>query len=117
DICIAILNKKLSTLNINWKNRFSVSVVLTSNGYPGKFESGFEICGLENINNNNTIVFHSGTKFKLGKFFTCSGRVLSVTSTADNIKSAINNVYFDINNLYFENMYYRRDIARMELEH
>jgi len=111
DVCIAILNKELGSLKISWKKGFSVCVVLASNGYPGKFETGFEIKGLENVSGKDTIVFHAGTKFECGKFFTCGGRVLSITSKADNIKAAIDKVYSNVKRVYFENMHYRKDIA------
>ncbi|MDR1511210.1 MAG: phosphoribosylamine--glycine ligase [Endomicrobium sp.] len=111
DICVAILNKNLETLKIDWKKEFSVSVVLSSDGYPGEFETGFEISGLESITDKDTAVFHSGTKFESGKFFTCGGRVLSITSRADNVKAAIDKVYSNVKSVYFKNMHYRKDIA------
>jgi len=111
DVCVAILNKELGTLKIDWRKKFSVSVVLASSGYPEEFETGFEISGLENINDKDTMVFHAGTKFESGKFFTCGGRVLSITSMADNVKSAIDKVYSNVRSVYFKNMHYRRDIA------
>lgn len=111
DICGAILNKELGSLKIDWKKEFSVSVVLASRGYPGKFEVGFEISGLENINDKDTLIFHAGTKFESGKFFTCGGRILSITSRANNLKTAIDKVYSNVRSVYFKNMHYRKDIA------
>jgi phosphoribosylamine--glycine ligase len=115
DICNAILNKKLLNIKINWKKEFSVCVVLASGGYPGSFEKGVEIDGIENINDKNTIVFHAGTKLKNGRFVTSGGRVLGITSTADNAKSAIDKVYSNVKLISFKNMYYRKDIARRAL--
>jgi len=111
DVCIAVLNKELQSLKINWKKEFSVCVVLASNGYPEKFETGFEISGLENIDGKDTIVFHAGTKFEHGKFFTSGGRVLGITSKANSIKVAIDRVYSNVRRVYFKNVYYRKDIA------
>ncbi|MDR3071681.1 MAG: phosphoribosylamine--glycine ligase [Endomicrobium sp.] len=111
DICTAILNKKLFNMKINWKNDFSVCVVLTSGGYPGNFKKGLEIKGLEKICDKNTILFHSGTKFRDGKFITAGGRVLGITSTADSMQSAIAKVYANVGLVRFENMHYRTDIA------
>jgi len=111
DVCIAVLNKELQSLKINWKKEFSVCVVLASNGYPEKFETGFEISGLENIDGKDTIVFHAGTKFEHGKFFTSGGRVLGITSKANSIKAAIDRVYSNVRRVYFKNVYYRKDIA------
>ncbi|BAG14234.1 phosphoribosylamine--glycine ligase [Candidatus Endomicrobiellum trichonymphae] len=111
DICNAILNKELLNIKINWKKEFSVCVVLASGGYPGSFEKGFEIEGLENINDKNTIVFHAGTELKSGRLVTSGGRVLGITSTADDVKSTIDKVYSNVKLVSFKNMHYRKDIA------
>lgn len=111
DVCSAILNRKLSSVRINWKREFSVCVVLASGGYPGNFKKGFEIKGIENINDENTVVFHAGTKLENGKFITSGGRVLGITSTAADVKSAINKVYSSVKLVSFKEMYYRKDIA------
>ncbi|MCA6071203.1 MAG: phosphoribosylamine--glycine ligase [Endomicrobium sp.] len=111
DICMAILNQKLSNITVSWKKEFSVCVVLASGGYPGSFKKGFEIKGIENINDKSTMVFHAGTKFENGKFVTSGGRVLGITSVANNIKDAIDKVYVNVKLICFEDMYYRRDIA------
>lgn len=111
DICIAILNEKLSNIEIKWKDEAAVCVVLASGGYPGKFNKGFEINGLDKVQDKDTIVFHAGTKIKDGKLITSGGRVLGITSTADNIKNAIDKVYSEIKHISFQNMYYRKDIG------
>jgi phosphoribosylamine--glycine ligase len=111
DICSAILNKELSNIKISWKKEFSVCVVLASGGYPGIFEKGFEIDGIENINDKNTVVFHAGTELKNGRLVTSGGRVLGITSVADDVKSAIDRVYLSVKLVSFENMHYRKDIA------
>jgi phosphoribosylamine--glycine ligase len=111
DICSAILNKELLNIKIHWKNFFSVCVLLASGGYPGSFEIGFEIDGIENINDKNTAVFHAGTELKNGRLVTSGGRVLGITSTADDMKSAIDKVYSNVKLVSFKNMHYRKDIA------
>ncbi|OEG69989.1 phosphoribosylamine--glycine ligase [Candidatus Endomicrobiellum trichonymphae] len=111
DICSAILNKELLNIKINWEKEFSVCVVLVSGGYPGSFEKGFEIDGIENINDKNTVVFHAGTELKNGRLVTSGGRVLGITSTADDVKSAIDKVYSNVKLVFFKNMHYRKDIA------
>ncbi|AKL98018.1 phosphoribosylamine--glycine ligase [Endomicrobium proavitum] len=111
DICEALLNKKLSDIKIEWKKEFAVCVVLASGGYPGSFQKGFEIKGLESITDKDTIIFHAGTKVENGKAVTSGGRVLGVTSTAADIKSAIDKVYSQVKLISFENMHYRKDIA------
>jgi phosphoribosylamine--glycine ligase len=111
DICTAILNKELLNIKINWKKEFSVCVVLASGGYPGSFEKGFEIDGIENINDKNTMVFHAGTELKNGRLITSGGRVLGINSTADDVKSAVDKVYSNVKLISFKNMHYRKDIA------
>ncbi|MCL2390078.1 MAG: phosphoribosylamine--glycine ligase [Endomicrobia bacterium] len=112
DISLALIDKKLSNIEIKWKKESAVCVVLASGGYPGKFESGLEIQGLENIKEKNTIVFHAGTKSENGKIVTAGGRVLGVTSIAGDIKSAIDKVYSQVKLISFKNMHYRKDIAQ-----
>ncbi|MDR0978073.1 MAG: phosphoribosylamine--glycine ligase [Endomicrobium sp.] len=111
DICEAILNKNLVNLKINWKKQFSVCVVLASGGYPGKFNKGFEIKGLENINDKDAVVFHAGTKLENKKFITSGGRVLGVVSSASDLKSAVDKVYADVRVIKFDGVHYRKDIA------
>jgi phosphoribosylamine--glycine ligase len=116
DICVAILSKNLSSINVEWKKKFSVCVVISSGGYPGKFKKNFEIEGIRRISDKNTVVFHAGTKLKSGKYFTSGGRVLGVTSVADNIKDAVCKVYESVSLVCFKNMHYRKDIAWRALD-
>lgn len=118
DICLSILDKKLSEMktNVKWKNETAVCVVLSSGGYPGKFESGFEISGIENITDKDTIVFHAGTKLENGKFVNSGGRVLGITSTVSDIKNAVDKVYSQVKKISFKNMHYRKDIAWRALD-
>jgi phosphoribosylamine--glycine ligase len=111
DVCIAILNQKLLSLQIKWKSKFSVCVVLASSGYPESFKTGFEIVGLENISDSDTIIFYAGIKSVNGKLVTSGGRVLGITSISETIEKAINKVYASVNLVYFDNMHFRKDIA------
>lgn len=111
DICIAILNQKLLSLQIKWKNKFAVCVVLASGGYPESFKTGFEIAGLENISDSDTIIFYAGVKSVNGKLVTFGGRVLGITSISDTIKNAINKVYASVNLIHFDSIHFRKDIA------
>ncbi|MDR3112139.1 MAG: phosphoribosylamine--glycine ligase [Elusimicrobiota bacterium] len=116
DICTAILNKKLFSTEIIWKNEFAVCVVLASSGYPAVFEKGFEIKGLNNIDTASSFVFHAGTSLKNGKFYTNGGRVLNVVCVGKSLKCTIDNAYNQVKKLHFEGMHYRRDIARKALK-
>ncbi|MCX5700667.1 MAG: phosphoribosylamine--glycine ligase [Candidatus Omnitrophica bacterium] len=113
EILIAASEKKISDLKIlEWDNRDCVCVVCTAGGYPGKYETGKEIFGLEDLDKmNDVIVFHAGTKFQANKIVTSAGRVLGVTGLGDSIKNAIDNTYAAVQKLSFEGMHYRRDIG------
>ncbi|MDR2676739.1 MAG: phosphoribosylamine--glycine ligase [Endomicrobium sp.] len=112
DICNAILDKKLSSIKIKWKKKFSICLVLVSGGYPGYFEKKVEIKGLNSINDKFTTVFHAGTQFYNGRFITSGGRVLGITSVSEDIKSAVDKVYSSAKLVSFKNMHYRKDIGR-----
>lgn len=112
DICLALTDEKLSEIDINWKNNASVCVVLASKGYPGKYEKGKIIHGLEDVKKiRDVMVFHAGTAFDNTHIVTNGGRVLGVTATGRDIKSAKQRAYEAIKKIHFENMHYRKDIA------
>ena len=99
--------------SVHYSGGASVCVVAASKGYPDKYEKGFEITGLNEINNNEIIVFHAGTKEENGKYFTNGGRVLGVTSLIkkNDLKLAKRKSYEAIHNINYNGMYYRKDIA------
>jgi phosphoribosylamine--glycine ligase len=97
-------------------DEFTCCVVLASDGYPGSYQKGMEITGIENIDRGTTYVFHAGTSKKNGKLLSAGGRVLGVTSRRKTLKEAINNAYAEVAKINFENMYYRRDIGRKGLK-
>jgi phosphoribosylamine--glycine ligase len=86
-------------------------VVAVSGGYPGDYEKGKAITGLDVPALENTIVFHSGTKKEGDDIVTNGGRVLAVTSFAENITEAVEQSNYMLEQLYFEGMYYRTDIG------
>ena len=93
-------------------SRWAVSVVLVSGGYPGNFEKGVVINGLERIHDNDVIVFHAGTVLDHnGNFLTNGGRVLAVTGVGDNFLSAHECAYCAVGKIQFEGMHYRKDIG------
>jgi len=91
-------------------------VIIASEGYPEKFNTGCIIKGLADINTNDLIVYHSGTKKNMVDLVTSGGRVLGVTGISHNIKSAAEKAYTNINKIHFGNIYYRKDIAQKEIE-
>jgi phosphoribosylamine--glycine ligase len=106
----------LNPAQIRWKQeQTAVCVVAASGGYPGKYSTGKAIHGLDTV--KDSIVFHAGTKLAdHGAILTNGGRVLNVVHLADNIRAAIDGAYADLRKITFEGIYYRKDIARRELE-
>ncbi|KAK8791159.1 hypothetical protein WA158_005790 [Blastocystis sp. Blastoise] len=108
----------LKDIKISWKPSSAVTVVCASKGYPGKYEKGKVIEGVESVSSNSDmIVFHSGTKKDTeGHLLTSGGRVLCVTGVANNIEAAVKKAYEGVSKISFEGMQYRHDIAHRALE-
>ncbi|MBU2702874.1 phosphoribosylamine--glycine ligase [Sporomusaceae bacterium BoRhaA] len=100
----------LQELDVEWNNGACVCVVLASGGYPGSYEQGLEITGLDDLL-PETYVFHAGTAKQGDKLVTAGGRVLGVTSQAANLKQAVNKVYQEVPKIHFKDCHYRTDIA------
>jgi len=112
EIFLAVVEGNLSKVNIKWKDKAAVCVILASGGYPGKYQKGKVIYGFEKLENKKgIIVFHAGTKLQEGKIVTAGGRVLGVTAWDDTISKAKEKAYEGVEKIYFENIYYRKDIA------
>ncbi len=112
DIILAIHDETLNEMDIKWKSGSSICVVLASNGYPGKYEKGKTIKGLDSLEENEKVfAFHAGTGFSNGDIVTSGGRVIGVTALGKDIKDARDTAYDAIKNIHFDGMYYRRDIA------
>ena len=99
----------LSEKDLNISDSAAVTVVMSSGGYPQKYEINKEITGLENV--MESIVFHSGTKNSNGKLLTAGGRVLTVTSLDPDIRKALQKSYSSIKKISFQDNYYRKDIG------
>ncbi|MBI5143859.1 MAG: phosphoribosylamine--glycine ligase [Candidatus Omnitrophica bacterium] len=109
----------LRDYSLEWDGRFCVSVVIASGGYPGDYEKGIEIKGLDNVKClKDIIVFHAGTKLgrrstdKQPLYLTYGGRVLNVTALGDNIEDAIDICYNAVEKIRFDKMHYRKDIGQ-----
>jgi len=109
ELFISLQKKTLSDQKLLIDNNEAATVVLTSGGYPEKYEKGHEIIGLEQV--DKSIVFHAGALTKNKKVITSGGRVLAVTSLSKNYKDALTTSYKNISKIYFKNMYYRKDIG------
>lgn len=102
---------------MKWKDKFSVCVVMASEGYPDKFDRGYEIMGLENIKTDDSLmIFHAGTKSKEDKILTDGGRIFGVTALGNSIQEAIDKAYFNVRKISWGNnqQIYRKDIAKLE---
>ncbi len=95
---------------LEWDREVSLDVVLASGGYPGKYEKGKEIKGLEDVP-PEVVVFHAGTEYRDGKFYTAGGRVLNVAAKGKDLEEARSKVYSAIEKIHFEGMHYRKDIG------
>ncbi|MGI5879863.1 MAG: phosphoribosylamine--glycine ligase [Syntrophomonadaceae bacterium] len=91
-----------------------VCVVLASGGYPGNYEKGKVISGLEALD-DNTMVFHSGTAMLDGQLVTAGGRVMALSRKAPSMSEALEQVYKEINKISFKNMHFRKDIGKRAL--
>jgi len=103
---------------LEWDERPCVSVVVASGGYPGEYEKGLEIAGLDDVKSMpDVVVFHAGTKQGSrvtdgeSLFVTTGGRVLNVTALGKDIKGAIDTCYEAVGKIRFDKMHFRRDIA------
>ncbi len=108
----ATIDGKIDKCTIEWDARAAVTVVLASAGYPGKYESGKTISGLDDAAKLEDVrIFHAGTKRDAGEIKTAGGRVLAVTALGSTIEAAQTRAYEAVSRIHFENCHYRRDIA------
>jgi phosphoribosylamine---glycine ligase len=117
EIIEAILDGSLVKIDIKWKPDSAVCVVMASGGYPGNYEKGRIISGLDNAaKQRGVVVFHAGTALKNGVVVSDGGRVLGVTGLGSVVAAAIDNAYAGVREISFEGMHYRRDIGARALE-
>ena len=105
----AVANQTLDQVTLEIDERSATTIMVVSGGYPEDYEKGFEISGLEKI--QDSIAFHAGTKLDNGKVITNGGRVIAMTSFGRNFEEAIKKSYQNIGKLHFDKMYYRKDIG------
>jgi len=111
-ILVATVTGKLKDYQIIWSEQHSVCVVMAAQGYPGAYDKGKEITGLEAAKASGNIeVFHAGTVLKEGRVLTNGGRVLGVTSLGEDIAQAIARAYEGVKKISWDGVYYRSDIG------
>jgi len=108
----ATIDGKIDNYSIEWDKRAAVAVVLASAGYPGTYETGKAISGLNEVAKLEDVqVFHAGTKIVADQVVTAGGRVLAVTALGSTIPAARDRAYAAASRIRFEGCHYRRDIA------
>ncbi|MDO6471573.1 phosphoribosylamine--glycine ligase [Maribacter sp. 1_MG-2023] len=105
----AVAGQKLSEIDLKLDERTATTVMTVSGGYPGSYEKGKEISGIDAI--SESLVFHAGTTLKDGKVVTNGGRVMAITSFGTDFKSALAQSYKNVEKLSFEGMNYRKDLG------
>ncbi|WP_322200131.1 phosphoribosylamine--glycine ligase [Acutalibacter intestini] len=112
-VVLAVAEERLGQLELEWSEEACACVILASGGYPGSYEKGKEIAGLdENGQAPGVTVIHAGTKYENGKFYTNGGRVLGVTAMGASLDQALETSYAAVEKIHFEGAVYRKDIGR-----
>ena len=111
EMLVAATKQELNTIKIEEDDRFACTVMAVSGGYPGDYEKGYVIHGLDKVDTAESILFHAGTKTKDGKPVTNGGRVFCITSFGDSIFEAVEKSKEELLNVSFTGMSFRRDIG------
>jgi phosphoribosylamine--glycine ligase len=114
EIFAAIAGGRLGATRVDWASESSACVVLASRGYPGKYETGAHIAGLDRGSSESHVeVFHAGTsRAANGDWLTAGGRVLGVTATGESLDEALRRCYHAVDKIYWEGVHCRRDIGQ-----
>lgn len=112
EVMLAVCDEKLDEVRLEWDQRPAVCVVMASEGYPGNYEKGKKITGLDEAEEiEDVTVFHAGTALEYGNIVTAGGRVLGVTALGQTVTDAKARAYQAVDKIKFDGAYYRRDIA------
>ncbi|MBI4367852.1 MAG: phosphoribosylamine--glycine ligase, partial [Candidatus Omnitrophica bacterium] len=116
-VMLEIASGELKTQKLEWDPRPCLTVVMASKGYPGTYQSGFKIEGLDQIHSDDAAVFHAGTvRNASGEVTTSGGRVLNVSALGKTLKEARDLAYGCVEKISFEGAFFRRDIGKRVLE-
>ena len=110
ELCLSAINDDLDSYSIKWTDKHSCGVVIASEGYPESYESNKEV-SFESFEEENTKLFHAGTKYKNDKVLTSGGRVFCATALGNNLKEAQENAYNLVSKVSFEGAFFRKDIG------
>lgn len=111
EIMMAVRNQTLADIDIQWKDRAAACIVLASGGYPGKYEAGKMITGIEDAEAAGATVYHAGTKRTEAGLVTAGGRVLGVTALGDTLQDAVESAYAAARRIHFDGAHMRSDIG------
>ncbi len=112
DIMIAVADERLSEAEVKFSGNSACCVVMASNGYPVKYDTGYEITVDSDFDSN---LYFAGAKCENGKLLTSGGRVLGVTAVESTLNKAISKAYESVEKVHFENAFYRKDIGAKAL--
>lgn len=116
EIFEAIYNGTLADVNIKWKKEYCTCVVMASGGYPQSYAKGIEMNGMDDKGQvEGAFVYHAGTKYENGNFYTNGGRVIGVTATGESLNAALEHSYEAVGKISFDKAHYRRDIGKKAL--
>ena len=113
EIMMACTNGTLADINVSFLDKSACCVIMASDGYPGKYQSGYEITIADDI---EAEVYVAGAKLDDGKLLSAGGRVLGVTAVGDSLAAAINKAYANVPKVKFDNAFYRHDIGAKALK-
>ncbi len=111
EICLATALGTLDKVPVSWYDKKAVCVVMASGGYPGDYEKGMPISGIDDAEKAGAIVFHAGTETRDGQTVTSGGRVLGVTAVGDSYQQCIDTAYAGVNAISFDKAHFRHDIG------
>jgi phosphoribosylamine--glycine ligase len=114
-LCLAACDGHLAGQSIEWDPRPAVGIVMASGGYPGSYEKGLEISGLDGLDDDTFKVFHAGTRLADGRVLTDGGRVLCAVALAEDIRHARDKAYAGIRRIDWPGAFYRKDIGHRAL--
>ncbi len=116
DVLLGVADGTLTRSELCWSSRSAVCVVMASGGYPGSYEKGKPITGLDDLAaDQDVIVFHAGTRIENGSLVTAGGRVLGVTGIGPTHESAMESAYNAVETIKFEGAHFRTDIGAKAL--
>lgn len=109
----ACTNETLADIQVRFKNSSACCVIMASDGYPGKYSGGYEICADADL---TAELYIAGAKISDGKLVTAGGRVLGVVALGDTLGEAIDEAYRNVGKVHFDNAFYRKDIGKRAMQ-